>query len=697
MGETKKIRTACRSCHGGCGIIAHVEDGRLLKVEPDPNSPISEGTLCSKALAVKQLVYHPKRVTSPLKKLENRWVKVSWEEALDTVAGKFREIIEQSGPEAICIGQGTGRDYESFLYRFANLLGTPNVITAGHMCYVSRIGASLVTCGNLPVCDYDGKPALVMVWANNAPWTNPDEYKGTKLLKALQQGARLITVDPRRVYLAQKADIHLQLRPGTDAALALGMLHVIIQENLYDREFVSNFVHGWEAFKERVMEWPLDRVEGVTWVPRDKIAAAARMYSKTKPACIQWGVPIEQTLNCTDANRLLIGLMALSGNLDVPGGNVFFVPPKVRTVSDVALHKALPRQQREKMLGAQQNKLAARVALVSPKHVWDAILKGEPYRIRGMLLCGTNPVITRANSKEVYKALSQVEFLACIDFFLTPTAELGHVFLPAATWIEQDYVGDFWKRHGYVVARNKCITVGQCKQDHEIFMLLGKKMGQTQWWENMEQALDYMLEPSGLKWREFKDMGYLKGEMEYRKYINKGFSTPTGKVELYCTTFQKWGYDPLPTYREIPESPYSTPELMEKYPYILTTGQRIPVFFHSANRQIPWLREIRPEPICEIHPDTAARHGIQNGDWVWISSPRGRIKQRAKLTDILDPRVVAAEHGWWYPEMEEPHHGFDVSNINILTDNDPAHYDKPMGATNLRVLMCNIQRCSEGE
>ncbi len=696
MEEIQKIRTACRSCHGGCGVIAHVQGNRLLRVEPDPESPISEGTLCSKALAIKQLVYHPDRVTSPLKKINGKWVKVSWEEALDTIAEKFQQIIKESGPEAICIGQGTGRDYESFLYRFANLLGTPNVITAGHMCYVSRIGASLVTCGNLPVCDYDGDPALVLVWANNSPWTNPDEYKGVKLLNTIHKGAKLITVDPRKVYLAKRADLHLQLRPGTDAALALGMLNVIIQEGLYEQEFVSKFVHGWEEFKERVQGWPLEKVEAITWVPREKIVAAARMYAKTKPACIQWGVPIEQTINCTDANRLLIAMMAITGNLDAKGGNVFYVPPPVRTVTDIALHKALPKEQKEKMLGSKEHKLAARVALVSPKYVWDAITDGVPYKIRGMLLCGTNPVITRANSRDVYRALSQVEFLATIDFFLTPTAELGHVFLPAATWLEQNYVGDFWKRHGYVVARNKCISVGECKQDHEIFMLLGKRMGQTQWWNTMEEALDYMLEPSGIKWKDFKEMGYLKGEMEYKKYLTKGFSTPTGKVELYCTTFEKWGYDPLPTYREIPESPYSRPDLLEKYPYILTTGQRIPVFFHSANRQVPWLREIRPYPICEIHPETAKKHGIRDGDWVWISSPRGRVKQKAKLTDILDPRVVAAEHGWWYPEKEGPEHGYDISNINILTDNDPSTYDRAMGSTNLRVLLCNIEKCEEG-
>ncbi len=178
--------------------------------------------------------------------------------------------------------------------------------------------------------------------------------------------------------------------------------------------------------------------------------------------------------------------------------------------------------------------------------------------------------------------------------------------------------------------------------------------------------------------------------MEYRKHERKGFSTPTGKVELYSTIFEKWGYDPLPRYREIPESPVSKPEMTREYPYILITGARVPVFFHSEHRMIPWLREIHPDPIVEIHPEVAQRHGIRDGDWVFIESPRGKVKQRAKITIGIDPRVVAAQHGWWFPEVKTPDHGWKESNINILTDNDPEGYDVAMGSTNLRVLLCKI-------
>ena len=694
MGESKKIRTSCRGCHGGCGVIAHVKDGQVTKVEGDLEAPIGHGTMCSKGLAVLQLAYHPDRILYPMEKRDSGWERISWDQALDTIADRFRGAIEKHGAESIVVGQGTGRDYESFLYRFANLLGTPNVLTAGHMCYVSRVGATLITCGNLPVSDFEGEPKCLVVWANNPLWTNPDEYKGVDFWNALRKGSKLIVIDPRHGFLARKADLWLQLRPGTDAALALGFLKVILDEGLFDEDFVERFVHGWDAFVSRVNEYPLDRVEEITWVDRDLIREAARTYATTKPACIQWGVPIEQTINCTDSNRLLTALMAVTGNLDAPGGNVFFVPPPVRVVSEFALHRELSADQRAKRLGGDQYKLASRVALVTPKVVWDAILTGKPYPVVAGLLCGTNPVVTRANAREVRDALDKLEFLAVIDFFLTPTADLADVVLPAATWLEQDYVGDFWKRHGYVMARQKVVEIGECWQDHKIFQELGKRMGQEEhWWDTLEDALNYMLEPSGMGFREFKEKGHLKGDMRYRKHEEKGFSTPTGKVELYSTVLEKWGYDPLPQYREIPESPVSRPDLLERYPYILNAGLRTPVFFHSEHRMIPWLREIRPDPLMEIHPDTAKAHGIEDGQWAYIESPRGRIKQRVKVNRGIDPRVVVAEHGWWYPEA--PDHGWDVSNVNLLTDNDPAGYDPAMGSTNLRVLLCSIAPCQD--
>jgi anaerobic selenocysteine-containing dehydrogenase len=694
MEPIKKIRTVCRSCHGGCGVIAQVKNGKVVKIEGDPDSPISFGTLCSKGMAITQIAYHPDRILHPLKKIRDGWGRITWDEALDTITEQFNKVIREHGSESLFIGQGTGRDYESHFSRFGNLLGTPNVLTAGHMCYLSRIGASLITCGRFPVCDYEGEPKCIVLWAVNPLWTNPDEYKGASFWRAYKKGAKLIVIDPRRNFYTQKADLWLQLRPGTDAALALGFFQVIMEEGLYDKAFVAEYVHGWEAFKERVREYPLYKVEQITGVDEELIREAARVYATIKPAGIHWGVPTEQTINCTDFTRTAIGLMAVTGNLDAPGGNVFHVPPKVRKVSEFSRHDALSPQQREKRLGGDQYKLAARMALITPRAAWDAILTGKPYPLKAGIFVGTNPVITEANAKDIYAALKKLDFLAVADFFLTPTAELAHIFLPAGTWLEQNHMAENWKFHGYVLARQKVVEIGECWQDHKIFQELGKRMGQ-EWWGTVEETLDYLLEPTGLTWEQFKEKGFLKGDMVYYKYRKGGFSTPTRKVELYSTILEDWGRDPLPKYTEIPESPVSRPDLAKEFPYILNAGLRTPTFFHSANRQVPWLREIRPDPIVEIHPETARRNGIRDRDWVWIESPRGRIKEKVKLNDGIDPGVVVAEHGWWFPEIEDIGHGWEISNINLLTDDSHQSMDPVMGATNLRVLLCNISRCDD--
>jgi anaerobic selenocysteine-containing dehydrogenase len=689
------VKSHCRMCHGGCGVLVYTKNGKVAKIAGDPNCPINHGTLCSKGLASAQLAYHPDRLTYPVRrvgpKASGKWERISWDEALDTIAERILDYKDRFGAESVVLGYGTGRENEAAIYRFANLLGSPNVLTAGHFCYGPRIATSILTCGTNPIVDYENNPRCIMVWGNNIVISNPDEYKGEPFSVALSKGAKLIAVDPRMTRIAARADVWLQLRPGTDAALALGMLNVIVNEGLYDKEFVENHVYGWEPFVKRVNEYALDRVEEITWVPREKILQAARLFATTKPAGIQWGVAIEQQINCADNDRLLMALMGITGNIDVPGGQVLFQTPRIRNVGHFGAHRMLPDVQREKRLGGERFRLAGNFGIINPKCVWDAILTEKPYPVKMLFLISSNPLMTRANAREVYRALRKVEFMAVSDFFITPTADLADIVLPTATWLEMDYIGDFWKRHGYILPRRKVIQVGECRSDHEMLNDLAHRVGQGEhWWDNFEQALDWILAPMGITWKDFKKMDYLRGERVEQKYDLRGFSTPTRKFELYSTLLEKWGYDPLPQYREPPESPYSKPEWGGQYPYILITGRRLPGFFHSENRQLPWARELHRDPVVEIHPDTASKEGIREGDWVIIESPRGKVRQRAKLFKGMDPRVVSAEHAWWFPERKDPGHGWDESNINILTDNAYENCDPAMGATHIRTLLCRV-------
>ncbi|MBW2517789.1 MAG: molybdopterin-dependent oxidoreductase [Deltaproteobacteria bacterium] len=696
------VRSHCRMCHGGCGVLVYTRNGKIAKIAGDPDCPINHGTLCSKGLASTQLVYHPDRLTYPVRSVGSRgngqWERISWDEALDCIAEKILAYKADFGAESIVLGYGTGRENEAVIYRFANLLGSPNVLTAGHFCYGPRIATSIITCGTNPIVDYENHPRCIMVWGNNLVISNPDCYKGEPFSVSLAKGAKLIAVDPRLTRIAARADVWLQLRPGTDAALALGMLNVIVNEELYDREFVKDHVYGWEPFVERVNEYPLEKVEKITWVAGEKIRQAARLFATAKPAAVQWGVAIEQQINCADNDRLLMALMGITGNIDVPGGQVLFKTPRIRNVGYFGAHRMLPDAQREKRLGGDRFRLAGNFAIINPKCVWDAILEEKPYPVKMLFFISSNPLMTRANAKEVYRALEKVDFMVVSDFFRTPTAEMADIVLPAATWLEMDYIGDYWKRHGYILPRRKVVQVGECRSDHEMLNDLAHRVGQgDHWWDDFEQALDWILEPMDITWQDFKKMDYLRGEVIHQKYKFKGFSTPSRKFELYATLLEQWGYDPLPQYREPPESPYSTPERFKDYPYILITGRRSPGFFHTENRQIPWLRELHRDPIVEIHPRAANKEGITEGQWVVIESPRGKIRQRAKLFEGMDARVVSAEHGWWFPEKKGPGYGWDESNINILTDNAYDTCDPAMGATNVRTLLCRIYPEPEGD
>ena len=694
-GYDSVTKSHCRMCHGGCGVIVYVKDGKVAKIAGDPDCPINHGTLCSKGLASAQLAYHPDRLTYPVRRIgpkaSGKWERISWDEALDTIAERILGYKEKHGPESVVFGYGTGRENEAVIYRIANCLGSPNVLTAGHFCYGPRIATGIITCGTNPVVDYENFPKCIILWGNNVTIVNADEYKGEPFSVALDHGAKLIVVDPRLTRPAARADIWLPLRPGTDTALAFGMLNVIVNEKLYDKDFVENYTHGWEQFVRRVNEYPLEKVEEITWVPKEKIRDAARLFATTKPAAIQWGVAIEQQNNCVDNDRSLMFLMGITGNIDAPGGQALYRTPDVINVGHFGAHGMLSKEQFAKRLGGDRFRLASRFAILQPKCVWDAIVEEKPYPVKMLFLISSNPVISRPNAKEVYRALEKVEFMAVADFFMTPTAELADIVLPAATWLEMDYVGDFWKRHGYILPRRKVIQVGECRSDHEMLNDLGHRIGQGQyWWDNFEQALDYILHPMGITWNDFKKMNYIRGEMKYYKYKEKGFSTPTRKFELSSTVLEKMGYDPLPQHREPPESPVSTPDVYNDYPYILITGVRPPGFFHTENRQIPWLRELHRDPIVEIHPDAAAKEGIQDGDWVIIESRRGKVRQRAKLALGRDPRIVSAQHAWWFPENKDPGHGWDESNVNILTEDALEGMDPAMGASNLKTALCRI-------
>jgi thiosulfate reductase / polysulfide reductase chain A len=701
LSEGEKVyRSACRMCHGGCGTLVHVKDGTITKITGDPESPLSKGTLCVKGRASLSLVYHPDRLKYPMirkgERGESKWQRISWDEALNVIVDKLKEIKEKHGAEAVALGQGTGRHHYHFVPRFANAFGTPNWCEPGFaQCLLPRFKVSRLTYGDFPVCDYygDTNPKCLLFWGHNPLISGSDGEIAARVRAALEKDPKLIVVDPRLTELAEKADLWLQLRPGTDDALALSMLNVIIEENLFDKKFVDSWTVGFDKLSERVQKYPPKWGEEITWVPAEKIVEAARMYALTKPACIDWGCAIEQTPKAIQTVRAIAILPAVTGNIDVPGGNIFGMHI-IRNVPSG--NRKLPPEMWEKRLGADKFKLLCgfdgTMASAHIPSLFEAIRTGKPYPVKALLIFGNNALVTYANSKEVYETLMKLDFFVVTDLFMTPTAALADIVLPAASWLEVDeVVGLPYAADNVVLVQQKMVEMWECKQDEWILTELARRLNLDSATESVEDVYNYQLKPLGITFEELKQKGYVSVPVVYGKYQKSGFKTPSGKVEIYSSIMEKLGYDPLPYYEEPPESPISAPSVAKDYPLILTTGGRVQCFFNSEHRQIHLLRRVHPDPLVEIHPQTARDLGIEDGEWVWIETARGRIRQKAKLTCGIDPRVVHVEHAWWFPEKLGPEYGVWESNANILTNNGPP-YDPAMGTYQLKGLLCKVYK-----
>jgi len=688
----ESIRTTCQACHCECGVFVQKENGKIIGIRGDPDHPFSKGFLCNKAKASIELVYHKDRVRFPLKRVKkgkgSNWRKISWDEALDEIAERLTEIKENHGPEAIATHRGTGpRQSVPSTALLALALGTPNLIsTDNHICYAPSFLAECWTYGDSITMelgpDYLNSNCIV-VWGGNPLASHPP--RGFDILRAVKErGTKLIVVDPRRTTLAAKSDLWLQVRPGTDAALALGMINYIIKKGLQDKKFVSEWCHGFENLEKRVQRYTPEWAEEITWIPADKIKEAARLYVTTKPAVLHHRVALEHSINSIQTLRSLAILIALAGNMDVKGGNFFPHWPE-GYVSDFSFvldrRWRFDKETEQKRIGSSEYPLASgfesTFAYVPSPLSIRAMLYGKPYQLKAIFCAGANPVVNCQNTKMTVEAFKKLDLLVVSEFFMTPTAELADYVLPVAHWLERNEVADA-SYMNCISARQKVIEpIGDCWDDVKIVMELVKRIPWADKkhlpWKDMREFNDWKIKSMGITFDDLKEKGTVSWPEEYRKYEKKGFRTPTGKVELYSTMFEKCGYDPLPSYREPPESPASSPELMETYPLILITGCRDINYFHSEGRQLKTLRKIRPDPMIEIHSNAAKAEGIKDGDWVWIESPRGdknRVKLRAKVTPDIHPQVVHAEHAWWFPEKPGPEHGLFESNINVVTSSE---------------------------
>lgn len=699
--STKSVTSACCMCHGVCQLRVHLNGQKVIKVTGDPESPTSRGYICPKGAASVELLYHPDRLTRPLRRNgprgSNRWTPISWEAALSEMTEKFDALRKANKNEYLGMMQGTGRAYSGFVVRFANAFGTPNMTEPLHFCYLARQMAARYSCGQLPVADVYGfggeRPACVLIWGCNIMETGAaDGMCGAMIKRALKTAEKVIVVDPRRIPAARKASHFLQIRPGTDGALALAMIHILIDEDLIDHEFVSQYTLGFDRLKTHVSEFSPEWAAAITGIDAELIREATRTYASSRPACIQWGHALDMSRCSFQSARAILALSALTGNIDRPGGDALWLaPPPVSRKSpwhepSVTGGEFLPPDKKARSIDAERFPLNPGI---QEPAFFQSIVSGRPCRMEALWIVGANPMVTATHVREVEKALGMLEFVVVSDLFMTPTAQMADLVLPAASWLETEDIACLHKVW-CILARPKLAQIGETRSDRSVLLEMAQRLGLTEAfpWKNYRDYLNWVLAPSGMDFEEFCHKGIIQAEQCYHKYRESGFATPSGKFEFYSESLSTINVEPLPVYREPAISPVSTPELLETYPLILTSSGRILEFFLSEGRRIQRLRRRHPDPLVYLHPDTAARFGISDGDWTWIETPEGRISQRARLTRDVRKDVVAAEPGWWFPEEGPPYYGSHRSNVDLLYGD--MDYDPDIGAEPMRGVLCQI-------
>ncbi len=673
--------TDCTLCYHSCGTRVTVEDGKAIRVRGLASHPLNKGKLCPKGAAVLENIYDPQRLQYPLKKVSGGWQRITWDEALSEIAQKLGDLKEASGPAALGLFSGSigGENLEmaGLTQRFKAAFGSPNFFSVESVCYRMRIRTRQLTFGKYPVEELASN--LYVLWGHNPEAS--DFPLRLALQENLKKGAELVVIDPKRIPLADRAEMYLPIRPGTDGALALALLQVIVQEGLYDTDFIEKYTTGFDRLAPHVEQYTPEWAAKITDLSADAIRRLARLFATTRGAAIYQGTCTQdQTANGTQNSRAFSILQAITGNINNPGGWV--IGPGLRLGDVGGLTTAASP------LGADQYPLFTQLwGRKTPYGVVTCVPESIPGKLKAFLVVGGNPLVSMADSQAFREAFRKLELLVVHDMFLTETAELAHYVLPACSHLEKwGLAYSYNVCHGlpYVMLRKKCLAPdGESWSEWRFFTELAKKMGLGAAfpWLSEEELVAFELAPTGLT---FDQLCHAKPEGAYFGSKRYGmeevrFPTPSGKIEIYSSTLEASGFAPLPTYHEPCRSPLSSPELLEKYPLILSTGQRNRYYTHGQFRNVKTLRRMSPEAEAELGPETALSYGIVEGDDVLIETNRGTVRMKARVDGRIREGVVLVPHGW-------P----GEANANLLTDTQCR--EPIMGYPELKALLCALKK-----
>lgn len=701
------IASTCWECNTTCGSLVTVEGDRAVDIRPNRAHPHSKGAFCAKGIrGLMESTYSGSRLTHPLRRAgargDGEWTRISWDEALDEMAHALARVRERHGAEAIA-GAVSGAYFSrgAVMALLMRSLGSPNWMINQDLCggcraLSDRVTGLAITGGE----DIDAARCALVVGRNPAA-ADPVQWRALNALR--QRGGTLVVIDPVRTSIADRADLWLRPRPGTDSAIALALLHVLIAQERYDSSFVQQWCHGFDQLAERVRNCSPSWAAEISGVPAEDIGRAASAYADG-PSTFVSGHGIDAFTAGFQTFRAFHALVAISGNLDRAGGNRRIKkPPGFRQYLEL-LHdpeNRLPHEVERRTLGADRFPLWAgprgwQTACHNPS-VIDAMLSGKPYPVRALYVSGVNIAVTYPDSARTLQALRSLDFLAVASHTMNPTAAWADIVLPKTTGLEEEEIS--------LAAGGPCISytapahapVGEARTDLAIasglvsrLQALGALYRIYLPWTSQAEFNGHLVGSSGIDMQALKRDGYVSFPFELGNFAAQGFATPSGKLELYSETLASLGFDPLPGY----EAPARDGVGCQRqgYPLTLLTGEREKNYHHSRFRDQAWARARSPEPRLRIHPRTAAEQGLYDGQWVALetSNVQGQCKLQVMITDRLQPGVVSTGMGWWRPEAEAP--GFDALTINInavLSYSGPT--DPVTGSIDSRGIPCRLR------
>ena len=679
----KKVRSLCGLCHTNCGILVHLEDGKVSRIEGDPEHPANRGALCPKAQTLKPTLESEQRLTYPRMKTKKGLTRVSWDEALAFAAEKLMKIKSEDGPGSLirCSGAPVTYSARDGFQQLAGLYGSPNRTGSGNLCHVPRAIAFNDAFGGRPEPDFE-KSNLVIFWASNP--INTTRFTGytacdgfNRIIPRLKaRGAKIIVIDPVRAEIVDHADNWVRPNIGTDTALGLAMAHTMIEEGIYNRSFVEKWLSHFDEIKRHVAPFTPVWAETITGVPADSIKALARRYATADGAIILDGNGFDMHTNGVDMARTVCLLIALTGNLDKPGGNVFM--PFARQNSLPTVKPAI------KPMGWNRFPLFPEVPFPVFK---EAMLNGNPGHPRAMIVLHANPVLIQANQERTKQALQKLDFLMVVDIFPTATTEIADLVLPAAADLEAlDYRAYSSTEGGFLALREKVAEpLGESRSVFEMEYALAEKMGlgKDYPFRDSEEWINYALKPTNLTVGDLRREGliFATPPIAYHKHQKGGFGTPSGKIECYSERFKNAGRGALPVF----EPPFedATTDAGRKKFSLIATSRRPAELVHTKLANLPTPGRGDLEPSVKMNSFDAQARGIRQGEMAEVESRNGKIRLKAVVTDDVVPGLVSIDFGWGNPTDNK-------ASMNKLTRDDV--WDPVSGGYPNRYTPCEVKK-----